>query len=264
MSAKWIVPLVLLLAVGLLANHYMRSTHLVLQGISGPPTGTGAQTLHDVMSEGLDLNNFVLSKNLPPNCTAHWNQVLNDKMFVWFEAVESNGFKHPPECNGVEWPSLRRLIDILPTSCGNEKLKCRSVLLDYRAKLADGLTAEQRNYIDMPYALLLTKVYAQTLLDPSEPQKPLDEFLGMLDAVTKRKPNWLPGEKLVVLALYIREQAESDDDLKSQVSAKLDIALESARSLARNDAFLLGVDAHRQDQGEEPMAKFEAPNILEW
>lgn len=225
------------------------------------------KTLAEEMDASLDILPTLIAKSPAPACLASWRETLDQKQSAWLDSAEAASQFHVNECLPAEWETLRRFIVKVTGACSGIKKDCRSHLVAYRCKLADGLTVDQRNYSDMSFSLLLSKAYAQTLLDTDEAPRPLSDLLAMVDAIGQRRPGWFPGRKLVIVTLFQREQSEPDDELKAQIASRLDREIEAAQLASTNDPIVREIDRRRQDQGEEPvdMSKpFLPPSILNW
>lgn len=225
------------------------------------------RSLAEEMDISLDVRSLVSAKSPSPMCQASWLATLDQKQSTWLDMTEKTGQFHTPECVPGEWETLRRQVLKTEAACGGDRRDCRAQLVIYRAKLVDGLTTDLHNYLDMPLSLLISKAYAQTMLDPTDTPKPLNDLLAMVDAISSRRPGWFPGRKLAIVVLFQREQSETDDELKSQVSARLDREIEAALAAVHDDPIVREIDRRRQDQEEEPvdMAQpFLPPSILNW
>jgi hypothetical protein len=214
--------------------------------------------LREVLDEAMSVKQFSFGKTPSPVCREFWRQAMQMRLFAWMSEVDEVGWQRPDECTEDEPEILSRLSRGVQVAClkrhmerkGPEQYACQEALFNYRLKLADALTAGQKNYLDMPLQLLLAKIIADRFAEPAD-MIPLADFWAMIDALQNREPDWFPVQKLIVTALYLRQRAEEDADLKAQVGERLTREIDRATAMNNRDPHILEVELLRQVEGDE-------------
>lgn len=224
------------------------------------------RSLKEILNEPLQVRRFEFTKGAAPVCMEFWRQVVHTRLNAWLREVDEMGWQRPEECDEDEPGILSALARGVQLACFKrhsdrkafEQQACHQALFSYRVKLADGLTREQKNFLDMQLALLVTKLVADQLGRDESERAPLTDFWSMVDALERREPEWFPMRKLLVISLFHRQRQEDDADLKAQIGENLTRQLEGATAMNQQDEKILEVELLRQaGMGEEGSSEIE-------
>lgn len=266
---RWLVAIVVL-TIGMVATiggvrYYQR--HGQAETALGPVTDRPLdRTLKDILDEPIAMSSLHFGATASPVCQEFWRQTLKTRLFIWMTEVDEMGWQHPDECSEEEPVVLSRLVRAIQVNCMKrhpdrkalEQLSCQESLFHYRIKLADTLSADQKNYFDMPLGLLLAKVIGDPLGEEPGQRAPLPDWWAMIDALEKREPDWFPIKKLLVVAFFWRQRVEEDADLRAQIGERLTKAIDAATASNSRDAKILEIELLRQlDSGEEGSSEIE-------
>lgn len=208
-------------------------------------------SMRQVLESPLEVQ--VMEINGPSECGEYWRQTLKLSLTDWLSESAEMGFAHPQSCFALEEGKVADAAQLAVVKCQGPESKaddrqkiCQQALLNYRTLLADSLSRERKNYLDMPLPLLITKVYAEVLTGGVGSQRSVAELLSMVEALRSRDGAWYPALKLGLAALFLREISEEDQSLKPQLSQKVNELIDVLTAMNNSDGEILEVELLRQ------------------